>query len=372
MSPSKSQIRHILIVLGVAIILGAVTGFVSYRNERDQLMREAFSVLGLYRDLRKAALEDYMRSKASDIRGMARNDQVILALRRLRSAWSILNVNASPVVRRLYIDDNPFTFGRRKNLRSAGDGSIYTTVHQEVHDWAKRFLEHFGYYDLFLIDRSGNILYTVEKEDDFATNLKSGSYADSPLGYVFQRALRVSGENVVFSDYESYAPSKGAPALFAGIVVKGPDGQAVGVFAVQLAAEPINTILRFAEGMGRSGETYLVGNDLTMRSQSRFSTESTVLKTKIETPSVAEGLAGFEGAHVIRDYRGVPLLSSYSPIDFGGPPWVLLAEMDRSEVLSRLKIWPSLVAAMVAAIVGAFISHLFLGFFWAPAQEIRR
>jgi len=132
------------------------------------------------------------------------------------------------------------------------------------------------------------------------------------------------------------------------------------VFAVQLPAGPINAILRFAEGMGETGETYIVGNDLMMRSQSRFSKDPTLLTVKVDTPSVRKGIAGLDGSHVIADYRGVPVLSHFSPIEFGGPKWVLLAEIDEAEVVAGLDYWPALIAAAFAALAAAIVCHLTL------------
>ena len=363
MMSSKSQIRHTVIVLVVSLIVAAMAGVLVHQHYRNALISEAFTRLTLYHDLRKATLEDYMRSKASDVMAMSRNAQVLDVFGKLESAWLQIQPNASKVLRRLYIDDNPFPFGKRRALRSADDDSEYTKVHQAFHEWARRFLEHFDYYDLFLIDRSGNILYTVEKEDDFATNLKKQRYAGTPLAFAFQRALKGRAERVFFSDYELYAPSNNAPALFAGSTVRTSDGRVAGVFAVQLPTKPINAILRFTEGMGKTGETYIVGNDFMMRSQSRFSSGSTLLKTKVDTPSVKQGLAGFSGAHLIPNYRGVRVLSVFSPLDFGGPPWVLLAEIDEAEVLVGLQIWPAVIVALITAMVSAIFSHLALGIF---------
>jgi methyl-accepting chemotaxis protein len=179
---------------------------------------------------------------------------------------------------------------------------------------------------------------------------------------VFQRAVKSSSKSVVFSDYKHYAPSNNEPALFAGSPIKSADGSVIGVFAVQLPAKPINDILRYTEGMGKTGETYIVGNDKKMRSQSRFSSVSTLLDMTVDTPSVNQGLGGFSGSHVIPDYRGVSVLSVFSPIDFGGEPWVLLAEIDEAEILANLQIWPALIAALIAAILGAFVCRLVLMF----------
>ena len=357
-----NQIRHAGIVLTVSLILAAVAGALFYKHQKDALINEAFSRLALYHDLRKATLQDYMRSKASDVVAMSRNERVLKGLHQLENAWQEFGPYASDALRARYIIENPYDFGERRKLRSAGDNSQYTKIHPEIHDWARRFLEHFGYYDVFLIDAKGNILYTVEKEEDFATNLLSGRYADSPLGFVFQRAVKTRSKSVIFSDFERYAPSNNVPALFAGSPIRSSDGRVIGVFAVQLPAKPINDILRYTEGMGKTGETYIVGNDKTMRSQSRFSNESTLLDTKVDTLSVRRGLGGFDGSHVIPDYRGVPVLSVFSPVDFGGEPWVLLAEIDEAEILASLQIWPALIAALIAAILGAFVCRFVLVF----------
>lgn len=352
------QPTRVVTVLALSLIAAVIAGYFANLHFRDALTNEAFARLSLFHDLRKAKLEDYMRSKASDVRAMSQSAQLKGALAQLRGAWTNMDKGAPQLVRKLYIDENPFSFRLRRNLRSASDDSEYTVVHEKIHDWARRFLDHFGYYDLFLIDPEGNILYTVEKEDDFATNLKSGPYAGSPLGYVFQRAIKSKSSQVVFSDYDYYAPSDNAPALFAGRVVKGNEGEVVGVFAVQLSPQPINRILRFTEGMGETGETYIVGNDFTMRSQSRFANDSTILKTKVDTSPARHALGGFAGAQITPDYRNIPVLSVYSPVDFGGPVWVLLAEIDEAEVLSKHTVWPALIAALIAAVVVALLTNL--------------
>jgi methyl-accepting chemotaxis protein len=371
MNSDINQIRHGGIVLAVSLILAAIAGFLYHQYQRDTLMSEAFSRLALYHELRKTTLQDYMRSKASDVVAMSRNDRVLNALDQLETAWQEFGSNASGALKKRYIIENPYDFGERRNMRSAGDDSKYTKVHPDIHDWARRFLEHFGYHDVFLINVKGNILYTVEKEEDFATNLANGPYADSPLGFVFNRAVKSNSKSAIFSDFERYAPSNNAPALFAGSQIKSTDGRVIGVFAVQLPAKPINDILRYTEGMGETGETYIVGNDMMMRSQSRFSNESTLLETKVDTLSVRRGLNGFDGAHIIPDYRGVPVLSVFSPIDFGGEPWVLLAEIDEAEVLASLQIWPALIAALFTAILGAFVSHLALLFLQYARANLR-
>lgn len=350
--------RQTLLVLLAMLGAAIATGLAVYSYDRSRVIETSFTRLTLFHGLRRATLEDYMRSKASDVRAMSRNQHVVEAFAQLNEAWKELGVQPAQTARRLYLQDNPFDAEKRSFLRDAGDGSRYSEAHQGFHDWARGFLDHFGYYDMFLIDREGNIIYTVRKEDDFATNLLDGPYDDSALGYVFQQAIKLGAKRITISDFERYKPSNGLPAVFAANAITGKDAEAIGVFAVQLRQEPIDEILRYTPGMGETGETYIVGNDFLMRSQSRFLTEPTMLTTEVDTESVRQALAGFSGSLNGRNYRGVPVLSIYSGLDFGGPPWVLLAEMSEREVLRQIPRWRSILSALGAALVVGLLGKM--------------
>ncbi len=358
MKLSEHQINGIILVCVAALAAAALGGFYVHREVRKTVFADAFNRLTLFHGLRKATVEDHMRSKASDVRAISGNPRVVDTFFQLAEAWHEVGPQPSRTLRRLYIDDNPFRAGEKRLLRSARDGSRYTDIHQEFHNWARRFLEHFDYRDLYLIDRDGNILYTVEKKDDYATNLTDGPYGESALWFVFQQAIRQGGSRVTLSDFELFGRTDGSPAAFAGSAIVDKDGEAVGVFAVRMSPAAINDMLRTTAGMGETGQTYIVGNDRLMRSQSRFIKESTLLKTVVETESVGEGLGGFSGSRTGPDYRGVRVLSVFSGLDFGGPPWVLIAEMDEAEVLGRMRLWPALIAALVAALIAAAAAHL--------------
>ena len=77
------------------------------------------------------------------------------------------------------------------------------------------FVTERGYYDFFLISPEGDVLYTVEKEADFATNLETGAWRETGLAEVFRQAKRKRREGgIVISDMQAYQPSNGAPAIF--------------------------------------------------------------------------------------------------------------------------------------------------------------
>lgn len=335
-------------ILALAFVVAAGAGATAAWYLRSEALTDAFTRLRLFHELRRAALQDYLNSMASDVHAASENPRAADAVEKLTFAWSTLDTEARKTLQRLYIDENQFPAGEKHELDDAGDGSYYSQYHRDFHNWAKRFREHFGYYDVFLISARGDILYTVAKEIDFATNLKTGPYRRSPLGEVFRKAIAEPGERVHFSDFAPYRPSNDEPAAFAAHAVRKGD-EVIGVFAVQIPAEPLNEMMRFTAGMGATGETYLVGPDGSMRSQSRFSAEPTLLKTKVDNESVRNGLEANSGAHIVDDYRGIPVLSVYAPVDFGGQNWVLLAEIDEAEIVGRTQIW---LVGLIAAIAG--------------------
>ncbi|MHA1518418.1 MAG: cache domain-containing protein, partial [Alphaproteobacteria bacterium] len=245
----------------------------------------------------------------------------------------------------------------RAQLLEAGDSSYYSQYHRAFHSWARRFLEHFGYYDAFLINPRGDIIYSVAKERDFATSLKTGPYRKSPLADVFHRAMVNPSAAVDFSDFARYAPSGDDPAAFAAhAITKG--GQVIGVFAVQIPAEPLNELMQFTAGMRKTGETYLVGADGLMRSQSRFIEKPTLLEVEVDNLSVHEGMAGKSGARIVKDYRGIDVLSVYAPVNFGGQPWILLAEIDRDEAVGTELSWLPIVAGILAGLLAMGSAYL--------------
>ena len=105
--------------------------------------------------------------------------------------------------------------------------------------------------------------YTVAKESDYQTNIVNGKYSSSNLGTLVKKVFNT--RQFAVADFAPYAPSNGDPAAFSAIpIIK--NNQVVMVVAMQLSTEVINTIMQQREGMGETGETYLVGSDKLMRS----------------------------------------------------------------------------------------------------------
>jgi len=322
---------------------------------------------------RESELSNYLDIISSDLKIQAHNPVVAQALSRFEESWVSLGAEQKQRLQTAYITDNPNPLGEKHKLVKAATGTSYDEVHGEFHPYFRTLLEARSYYDVFLIDPAGNVVYSVFKELDFATNLNNGDWAQSDLGVLFRDIIKNPQDNgAVFKDFRPYAPSADAPASFIGMPVFNENSDLAGVLVYQMPIGEINRIMQSAEGMGESGETYIVGSDYLMRSDSRFSKESTILKNKVESQTVKEALQGETGVHEIQDYRNIDVLSAYTPIEFLNTKWAIIAEVDVEEAMqtaTRVRDI-SIGVVLVVSIVGAIIALLFSRTITRPVSSI--
>lgn len=216
----------------------------------------------------------------------------------------------------------------------------FSPVDNNGEEFYAKYQAKYGYYDLFLINPDGYCFYTVARESDYQTNLLTGKYSQSNLGKLVAETL--SSNSFGFADFAPYAPSNDEPAAFIAQPISN-NGQIEAIVALQLPIEAVNAIMQERTGMGRTGETYLIGSDLLMRSDSFLDPTNHTVKAsfanqtlgKVDTEGAKEALAGTAANKVIIDYNGNPVLSSYAPIEILGETWGILAEIDEVEVKSE-------------------------------------
>lgn len=125
--------------------------------------------------------------------------------------------------------------------------------------------------------------------------------------------------------------------------------------------ESVKQILLERTGMGSSGESYLVGNDYRMRSQSRFFPNTKPYQIKVETNGVINALKTGRGQGIFPDYRGVIVYSAYNKLNIGNLDWVILSEIDVEEIIIPLnKMRDKLVVLGFFTIIISIIISLFL------------
>ena len=250
----------------------------------------------------------------------------------------------------MYIARNSNGVGEKHNLDRAAETTRYNELHAQYHPTVRRFLESFGHYDIFLIDLEGNIVYSVFKEADYATNLMTGPYRNSSLGDVFRQARNAADSSPAsLTDFASYVPSYGAAAIFTASPVFHDD-ERVGVAVFQLPLDKIDAVAASRVGLGETGQSYLVGGDGMMRSNSPFSEEPTILVQEIPSDSIARTRMAEDGCHVETDYRGATVLATYAPVEVDGMDWVLLAQDDLDTVTA-----PGKAVASTIVFIGSLV-----------------
>ena len=239
-----------------------------------------------------------------------------------------------------YIRGNQHPLGSKHLLDSAESETQYGQQHAATHPIIRSFLDKFGYYDIFLVDPdTGKIVYSVFKELDYGTSLIDGPYAQTNFAEAFRRANAATEKDaVVLVDFKQYTPSYEAPASFiASPIFDG--NEKVGVLIFQMPVDRINSMMGFRSGMGETGETYAVGPDNLLRSNTYRDTENRTIvasfrnpeKGSVQNKEVKAALAGESGVEISTNYLGDEVLSAYGPVDLIGLRWAILAEINTEE-----------------------------------------
>jgi methyl-accepting chemotaxis protein len=354
-----------LAVVSAAIVATISIGVVNYVQAKRTFLDSRKEILAAVADAQKNKLEAYFASTEEDIRFAAANPSVIEALRAFSVGFLKIQDDRTARLQQGYIQENPFPAGRKHELDAADDGTSYGIFHKKYHPWLRLFARERGYYDLFLIDRDGNVIYTVSKEEDFATNVVSGRWKDTDLGAAFRAARDGRASRTIsFFDMKPYAPSHGDPANFVATAVFDDGGDFIGVLAFQMPADRINALVSATHGLGNEGQMYLSGADLLMRTQSALSAEPTVLARRTDIRSVHRALAGETGIDVDVNDRDVLSLVAFAPIDFLGTRWAVIAEQPLAEVeapfaaMRRTTLLTTLAVLLVVGSAGLFYARV--------------
>ncbi|MDZ4664917.1 MAG: SpoIIE family protein phosphatase [Bacteroidota bacterium] len=427
-----------LAFFSLAAISMIVIGYISYDNARRSLEQQSFNKLTAVREAKADQIQDYFKNIEDQLKDLALNPVVINATGEFKSGYASitkdlkldekkidelknenstylgkeflprLNKNliipttlkdeiafdpSATALQNIYIVKNPNPIGEKLNMLSSSDGSAYSIAHSKYHNVFKNFIERFGYYDLFIIDNeTGKIVYTVYKEIDFTASLTELPLNHTNLGEAFESVKNAGNDTLSkLVDYEPYHPSYNAHSSFIACPIFDK-GKQIGVLAFQMPIDRINSIMtnnaRWENvGLGKSGETYLIGEDMTLRNQSRFLiedslnyfkmlrhlevSESTISKIKafnsciglqeVKTVGTLAALKDSSNTKIFPDYRGVSVLSSYKPLRVLGMNWAILSEIDEDEAFAEIvALKQKMIAAFISLLIVVIITSYFM------------
>ena len=431
-----------ILLLFVSMVSVLTTGILSWLRFRKSFKEKTFAQLTSIRVSKANEIESYMRNLRSQIEILSEDRMVIAAMVDLNSAYKELQTQIIPIewsqkiedfyakdffprlaetiqgeqvlenyrptrqsaqyLQYHYIANNSFPNDEKKKLTDAKDGSDYSQFHSEYHPIFRNITQKFGYDDLFLIDfNTEEIIYSVEKATDFATGLQRGPYRRSNLAVVVEAVKDNPGKGFVqVVDFKPYAASVGSPtAFFATSIYNGP--HIIGILAIQLPVDQLNKILtgnQKWDGLGETGEIYLVGSDFLMRSLSRFliqdpqgyeanlreaglskntialikKLQTSVLLQPVKTKASSAAIAGVSGTKIIDDYRGIRVLSSHEGLQIEGLEWGIIAEINSSETFKPLYVFQTylIILAAIILLLVIWLSNIAVQNFVKPIQTL--
>ncbi|PLX86312.1 MAG: hypothetical protein C0617_01670 [Desulfuromonas sp.] len=188
--------------------------------------------------------------------------------------------------------------------------------------------KYLAFHDILFIDHGGDIFYTVRKKSDYHKNIFDGDLAETALS----RQLRKHPEGG-FVDFENYRIA-GEPSSFF-VVPTNNSGENGGWFVLQFSINKINEMFSLEEGLGSTGEVFLVNRERAMLTDSRFFADSTVLRQHLSSENISAKFAEREGHKLIIDYRNFPALTSFKVVQVLGHQWLLIAKIDEDEVITN-------------------------------------
>lgn len=399
----RAKLRTAFLALGLAAI--AFTGWEASEGATAALRETTRERLTALQQTRRRQIERYFTDLGNHVLALSSDESAIRAIEEFSAAWRTLPESPrgsaphtaletfyrerfTPTVARdaggqamatawfptdartvslqhLFLAANPHPLGAKdRQLEAPGP---YGAVHARYHPTLHRYQSAFGFYDVFLIEAgTGRVLYTVFKEIDLGVELTRAPYVHSPLAEAFRRASALTEpEQYATLDYRPYLPSHLAPAAFVAAPIWRAGRQA-GILAIQISINEVNRVMtadhRWSEeGLGRSGQAYIVGPDGTLRSDLRVRIERPEgFYTELEKAGTAAAVVDEvqrHGTAILRlrpPERGSAVLRSESTLHVAGLNWKLVAELDEAEAFEPARRLRNRIALIGLGVALAF------------------
>jgi len=292
----KLVIYFLLLNIFTVIVISAY----SYYRAKDALVKRTFDQLTSLRIEKKYRIERFFNDRILDINLVSQTEDV-------QNILALLHKSG-------------------ENYRP--DELIYEEYDKFLH---KHFISGKYYKRFFVVNKHGDVVYFSASDTD---SLKQhwGMVDQLLISNLWEETLK--DPEILIEDYKLDTFTN-LPAIYIGAPVYDEFLKPQGIIAIEIDIDAINSIMfenNPHNGLGKSGESYLVGNDYLMRSTSRFQ-DNSVFKTVVNTAGVNKALKGETGTDIIVDYRGISVLSSYSKVEIPGLDWAILSEIDEKEAM---------------------------------------
>jgi len=228
-------------------------------------------------------------------------------------------------------------------------------------------------YRRIILISGNNTLWNLDMDHQFNLEpFKGDSLETKAFWLAYQQSLKYN--KPVIYDVKNKFSSKYNSMLMAYTVIKNK--QKLGTIILEISLQAINKIMfenNPYNGLGKTGETYLVGADYYMRSSSRFR-QNSIFNIKVNTLGVQQAFRNITGTKQIRDYRNIRVLSSYSKVDIPQLNWVILAEIDTAEAMIPIHLIRNdiIFMSIILSILLLGLVEIFSSKITAPVKKLKQ
>ncbi len=311
----RMRLTIYLIVISI-ILLGTVAVL---ENSKQSTV---FSHLAEIRDTNKVLIEEFFTNQVEYITDFSTEDKVL---------------GMMEVLTQLY-QSNEIT-----------DSTKYTSQIRSFESTFKNYAGRRRLQSIILVHNDGTVLYSTRDEGIFGTNMLSGEYRNTGLGQVIEKAE--IGE-IALSDLAIFKPTDKLSMFLAKPLEQ--DGKTVGFLVFEWLDGNLSRTFTRPVKFGDSEDTYLIGSDMLMRTNSRLVKEDTVLVQTVDTQAAEQILAQKTGIVKQSSYQGTTTLTAYAPISFMGIEWGIITEVKAIDALNltfQLKLLIYTLIAMTIMII---------------------
>ncbi len=358
------RLSFVIPALMIVITVAACTavGVIGYMTGRDGLQKAAEAELGMVITARSALLETRLHSAESQTVNLA--SSVADPLANLSNSTMNLDKEKVEILSLFQGVSSP---AERAAITGKEQKTMYAWRHSEVHPAFYNVWKNGGFADIYLIDGSGLVLYSVTKGGEFLAKFGEGNVAaGTGLEAAYNAAKGLEAGQIAATAFEAYEPAGGDASLFlASPVFMDSFGTIsfAGVVVVRLDSSFLNEVVANREDLGETGQVFVINQDGVALSDMPLAGERTALVAKIGAEPALAAAGGAETAAVVTGADGVKDLMVARPLSFQGQNWAVVAEKSLTETLGavtnmrdQMVIW-SLATIAIAAVIALLFSR---------------
>jgi len=299
----KVSVKLPTLVLGIALLCSGGVGIASYLSGASTVLGQAEQRLTALAESRRDNLAEFYRSKEVAIGAHIQGKALRAAYSDFDKAWSKYGDKATGMLTKIYVTDNPHPENERDQLVKAGR-KPYDKAHAKHHSSLRDYADANDHPDILLINLEGDIIYSVRKQFDFAVNVMSEGWNQTPLAKGYQQLVSASDLELLSFDPVFYPGPDGQPAGFWMAPVQ-VGSKTIGMVAYLTPVDKLNALLGNYAGLGETGNIFLLNEDgLVINDSGRTPQVSELLAEGLDAPEVMSAMSGDASFLRLSDYGG--------------------------------------------------------------------